>query len=298
MSKFHHVLTVNKQDSECRWKLSGRLANPGNPGPDRSEFSRPSRATGWRGLIHRGLIEPRRCGDGSISAMHLVSWYGGRSLAWSVAASARVGLGRWRPASAWRRGKLWVRRCSQRARAAPHPRRARLGSSSWSWRASTARYLGDTPGHLGRAASGRVAPRIALGDPVMRGTTQVGRSPTSTGTRPAKAWKSSSTRRPSVRICIGDPVWIPIPADSGPLTAPAVGSGEHPEPDGGVEGEHAPAVADEEVAVLADDLVVVAAGVQVGDDLGPPRDRSASARRGSGRRRAGSRARSARPRRG
>ena len=76
------------------------------------------------------------------------------------------------------------------------------------------RYLGDTPGHLGRAASGRVAPRIALGDPVLRGTTLIGEVTHLIWNEARESLEVEFNPKPGVRICIGDPVSIPIPPES------------------------------------------------------------------------------------
>src|SRR5215210_3783080 len=45
-------------------------------------------------------------------------------------------------------------------------------------------------------------------------------------------------------------------------------SGQDPPAHGGVQGEHAATMPDDGVAVLADDVIVVALGVEVGDDVG------------------------------
>lgn len=74
-----------------------------------------------------------------------------------------------------------------------------------------ARYLQDTPGHRGRAASGRVAPRIALFDPVMRGTTQIGEVTHLEWNEARESLEVEFNPRTGMRICIGDPVWVPIP---------------------------------------------------------------------------------------
>ena len=76
------------------------------------------------------------------------------------------------------------------------------------------RYLGDTPGHLGRAASGRVAPRIALGDPVVRGTTKVGIVTHLDWNEARESLEVEFNPEVNTRICIGDPVWVPVPPEA------------------------------------------------------------------------------------
>ena len=76
-----------------------------------------------------------------------------------------------------------------------------------------ARYLGDTPGHLGRAASGRVVPRIALGDPVMRGNIKVGTVTHLNWNEARESLEVEFNPEYNRRIVIGDPVWVEIPPD-------------------------------------------------------------------------------------
>lgn len=76
-----------------------------------------------------------------------------------------------------------------------------------------ARYFQDTPGHLGRAASGRVVPRIALNDPVMRGTTKVGRITHLIWNEARESLEVEFDPQPDARIAVGDPVWVAVPAE-------------------------------------------------------------------------------------
>ena len=76
-----------------------------------------------------------------------------------------------------------------------------------------ARYYMDTPGHLGRAASGRVAPRIALSDPVMRGTTKVGTVTHLDWNEARESLEVEFNPENGARICVGDAVYVPIPPD-------------------------------------------------------------------------------------
>ena len=76
-----------------------------------------------------------------------------------------------------------------------------------------ARYFQDTPGHLGRAASGRVAPRIALFDPVMRGTTKVGEVSHLEWNEARESLEVEFNPEKNIRICIGDAIWISVPTN-------------------------------------------------------------------------------------
>ena len=76
-----------------------------------------------------------------------------------------------------------------------------------------ARYYLDTPGHLGRAASGRVVPRIALNDPVMRGPTKVGRVTHLIWNEARESLEVEFDPLPNVRVAVGDAVWIAVPVD-------------------------------------------------------------------------------------
>jgi len=80
-----------------------------------------------------------------------------------------------------------------------------------------AKYLGDTPGHIGRVG-GLAArkPKVALGDPVYRGEERVG---TVTGL----AWNRANGSldiefdpAPLKTIVLGDTVWVAPRADDGP----------------------------------------------------------------------------------
>lgn len=77
-----------------------------------------------------------------------------------------------------------------------------------------ARYQGDTPGHMGRGASGLVAPRLALGDPVQRGGTRVGTVTHLEWNEARQSLEVEFSPEPNLRIGIGEPVWIAVPADA------------------------------------------------------------------------------------
>jgi hypothetical protein len=79
-----------------------------------------------------------------------------------------------------------------------------------------AAYLGDTPGHRGRAGGlGQAAPRAALGDDVMRGDQRVGRVTHLTLDRSKESLDVEFDPEPKIRIGIGDLVWI-RPESDGP----------------------------------------------------------------------------------
>jgi hypothetical protein len=75
-----------------------------------------------------------------------------------------------------------------------------------------AQYLGDTPGHLGRGgALGQTAPRVALGDPVFRDETRIGRVSHVVWDRTKESLEIEFDPDPTVdRISVGDSVWISI----------------------------------------------------------------------------------------
>lgn len=72
-----------------------------------------------------------------------------------------------------------------------------------------ARYVGDTPGHVGRHGElGELRPHVALGDPVQRGEQRVG---TVTGLTWSAAHGSLEVEfdpEPLTRIAVGEVVWI------------------------------------------------------------------------------------------
>lgn len=80
-----------------------------------------------------------------------------------------------------------------------------------------AKYLGDTPGHMGRNGGlGETRPNVALGDLVYRGDKQIGQV---TGLVWERAPRGSLTVEfdpvPLERIAVGDSIWIKL--DSTPI---------------------------------------------------------------------------------
>lgn len=73
-----------------------------------------------------------------------------------------------------------------------------------------AKYLGDTPGHAGRAGDLKVRPHIALGDSVYRGKTLVGSVSGVTWDRARGALTVEFDPEPDLRIAIGDIAWVDI----------------------------------------------------------------------------------------
>ena len=73
-----------------------------------------------------------------------------------------------------------------------------------------AKYLGDTPGHIGRASLGRNSPRVALGDPVFRETTRVGKVTHLTWNEARESLDVEFDPEPGHRVAIGDPVWVAL----------------------------------------------------------------------------------------
>jgi hypothetical protein len=73
-----------------------------------------------------------------------------------------------------------------------------------------AQYLGDTPGHIGRGgALGKKAPGVALGDPVYREDTPIGRVSRVQWDRTKESLEIEFDPKPKVgRISVGDAVWV------------------------------------------------------------------------------------------
>jgi hypothetical protein len=80
-----------------------------------------------------------------------------------------------------------------------------------------AKYLGDTPGHMGRYGGfGQARPNVALGDPVYREDTKVG---TVTGLAWDRAKGSLQVEfdpEPFQRIVVGEVVWISLNSPNTP----------------------------------------------------------------------------------
>ncbi len=73
-----------------------------------------------------------------------------------------------------------------------------------------ARYLGDTPGHLGRASLGRKSPRMALGDPVYRQSTRVGKVSHLNWNEANESLEVEFDPDKDQRVAIGDAVWVEL----------------------------------------------------------------------------------------
>jgi hypothetical protein len=73
-----------------------------------------------------------------------------------------------------------------------------------------AQYLGDTPGHIGRGgALGKKAPGVALGDPVYREDTSIGRVSRVQWDRTKESLDIEFDPDSSAgRISVGDAVWV------------------------------------------------------------------------------------------
>jgi hypothetical protein len=73
-----------------------------------------------------------------------------------------------------------------------------------------AKYQGDTPGHLGRASLGRNSPRVALGDPVFRETTRVGKVSRLIWNEARESLDVEFDPEKGQRVAIGDAVWVAL----------------------------------------------------------------------------------------
>lgn len=71
------------------------------------------------------------------------------------------------------------------------------------------KYLGDTPGHMGRAGGlTNRRPRIALGDPVYRGEERVGLVTHLDWNRVNNSLDIEFDPVDHARICVGDSIWL------------------------------------------------------------------------------------------
>jgi hypothetical protein len=71
------------------------------------------------------------------------------------------------------------------------------------------KYLGDTPGHMGRAGGlTSRRPRIALGDRVYRGDELVGLITSLDWNRTNNSLDIEFDPVDHARVCVGDPVWV------------------------------------------------------------------------------------------
>lgn len=84
-----------------------------------------------------------------------------------------------------------------------------------------AKYLGDSPGHTGRGGKLIGKPEVALGDPVYRGDTKIGKVTGLIWDRTRESlevefdpepYEADAAGRPvrALRISVGDDVWIPL----------------------------------------------------------------------------------------
>ena len=77
-----------------------------------------------------------------------------------------------------------------------------------------AKYLGDTPGHMGRDGGLEVRPNVAIGDPVYRsdvdGDRVVGRITGVIWERVSGSLTVEFDPEPLLRIAVGDEVWIDL----------------------------------------------------------------------------------------
>ena len=72
-----------------------------------------------------------------------------------------------------------------------------------------AKYLGDTPGHMGRSGGlGTRRPKIALGDRVYRGEEQIGIVTQLDWNRTNNALDVEFDPVGHARVCVGDMVWV------------------------------------------------------------------------------------------
>ncbi len=92
-----------------------------------------------------------------------------------------------------------------------------------------ARYLGDTPGHVGKGTLQGARPDVSLGDPVFRGTVRIGTVTGLTWDRSKEnlevefdpePFEVDPQGRPTrlVRISVGQDAWIPLGGET-PVTA-------------------------------------------------------------------------------
>ncbi len=74
-----------------------------------------------------------------------------------------------------------------------------------------AQYLGDQPGHIGLGGGlGRLAPNIALDDPVYRDNTKVGKVARLVWNEAKESLLVEFDAEPGQRIYVGEEVWITL----------------------------------------------------------------------------------------
>jgi hypothetical protein len=84
-----------------------------------------------------------------------------------------------------------------------------------------AHYLGDTPGHRGRNGGlENRRPRVALGDPVFRGTEKVGLLTEIVWNRTGGSLDLEFDPMPMVRVNVGDVVWVAIDGQKAAVEKP------------------------------------------------------------------------------
>ncbi|MCE9603699.1 MAG: hypothetical protein K8U03_02225 [Planctomycetia bacterium] len=73
------------------------------------------------------------------------------------------------------------------------------------------KYLGDTPGHIGRHGElGDFRPQAALGDPVFRGEEKIGTVSNLVWSRGHGSLEIEFDPEPHVRIAVGELVWLKL----------------------------------------------------------------------------------------
>jgi len=85
-----------------------------------------------------------------------------------------------------------------------------------------AKYLGDTPGHMGRAGGlENRRPRIALGDPIYRGEEKVGIVTGLEWNRVNHSLDIEFDPHDHARVCVGDAVWMALDGNAPARTSEA-----------------------------------------------------------------------------
>lgn len=80
-----------------------------------------------------------------------------------------------------------------------------------------AKYLGDSPGYLGRSGGlAGIRPHVALGDLVYRGDEKIGTVTNVTWSRTQDGMTVEFDPAPSMRITVGDSVWVYLNPPDGP----------------------------------------------------------------------------------
>ena len=105
----------------------------------------------------------------------------------------------------------WV--CSSSAQGPAAPAQAQANPGRFEFlvvESFDARYLFDTPGHLGRASLGRNSPRVALNDPVYRQSTKVGKITHLNWNEANESLEVEFDPDPGQRVAIGDAVWVAL----------------------------------------------------------------------------------------